>query len=332
MTSGMLQVLFTESAAAYMGGVRAVVGPSIEEEEATEPPSAPVSALPTVALLPVPIGPAGDETAVAPSAPSTEKAMQPEKIDSDPMAESPADPLPVVTAEPEPATDVIGEKIPPDLCTPLTVCVDEAPPLVASGVLPDDMRHLSATDTPLTVCVDEAPPLVASGVLPDDVRQLPATDTPTVTAEPPERDMLLMVAPSAPVDPPTPPEPSTGMDDQKISPVEELAQGFAAVTLEIVDKPPEELLERPKTPRALTDRDRECYYVTTDYGPSDDERNGAKPPEHDIPVDAHRDSAAAFVASPLTCDEESLCTKSRRKANETFVRRSIRASLAEILT
>ncbi len=59
--------------------------------------------------------------------------------------------------------------------------------------------------------------------------------------------------------------------------------------------------------------------MTTDCGSSDDERNGAKPPEHDIPVDAHRDSAAAFVASPLTCDEESLCAKSRRKANETFV-------------
>jgi hypothetical protein len=109
------------------------------------------------------------------------------------------------------------------------------------------------------------------------------------------------------------------MDDQKISPVEELAQGFTAVTLEIVDKPPDELLVRPKTPRAFTDRDRECYYVTTDCGSSDDERNGAKPPEPGIPVDAHRDSAAAFVASPLTCYEESLCTKSRRITNETFV-------------
>ncbi len=56
--------------------------------------------------------------------------------------------------------------------------------------------------------------------------------------------MLLMVAPSALCCPPTPPEPPTGMDDQKISPVEELAQGFTAVTLEMVDKPPDELLER----------------------------------------------------------------------------------------
>jgi hypothetical protein len=131
--------------------------------------------------------------------------------------------------------------------------------------------------------------------------------------------MLLMVAPNAPVCPPTPPEPPAGTDGQKISQIEELAQGFTAVTLVMVDKPSDEPLERPKTPRAFTDRDRKCYYVTTDYGSSEDERNGAKPPEHDIPVDAQRDSAAAFVASPLTCDEESLCTKSRRKANETFV-------------
>jgi hypothetical protein len=296
VTSGMLQVLFTESAVAYMGGIRAVVGPSIEEEEAAEPPSAPVSAPPTATPQPVPIGPAGDEAAAAPSAPPTGEVAQPERINSttihDPVAEPPVDPSPVVIAEPELATGTTKEEIPPDLSTPLMVCVDEAPPLAASGALPNDVCQLSAADTLLE---------------------------PTATAEPPERDMLLMVAPSAPADPPTPPEPFTGMDDQKISSVEELAQEFTAVTLEIVDKPPGELLERPKTPRAFTDRDRECYYMTTDYGSSDDERNGAKPPEHDIPVDAHRDSAATFVASPLTCDEESLCTKSRRKANETFV-------------
>jgi hypothetical protein len=296
VTSGMLQVLFTESAAAYMGGIRAVVGPSIEEEEAAEPPSAPASAPPTVAPQPAPVGPAGDEAAAAPSAPPTEEAVQPKRIDgttiNDPVADLPVDPLLAVTAEPELATDAIAEEIPPDLGAPLTVCVDEAPPLAASGVLPDDVRQLPATDT-----------------LPE----------PTVAIEPPERDMLLMAAPSAPVCPPTPPELSTGTDNQKISPIEELAEGFTAVTMVTVDKPPEDPLERPKTPRAFSDRDRECYYVTTDYGSSEDEQNGARPPEHDIPVDAQRDSAAAFVASPLTCDEESLCTKSRRKANETFV-------------
>jgi hypothetical protein len=72
-------------------------------------------------------------------------------------------------------------------------------------------------------------------------------------------------------------------------------------------------------PRAFADKDRDCFYVTTDYGSSDDEPNGAKPPEHRIPRDAQYDSAAAFAASRLTCDEQSLCTKFRRKANETFV-------------
>jgi hypothetical protein len=116
------------------------------------------------------------------------------------------------------------------------------------------------------------------------------------------------------------------MDDQKISPVEELAQGFK-VTLEIVDKPPDEPLERPKTPRVFTDRDRECYYVTTDYGSSDDERNGAKPPEPDIPVGAHRDSAAAFAIPPLSC-VQSLDGKQTKPSS----RQSTQASLVETLT
>jgi hypothetical protein len=112
--------------------------------------------------------------------------------------------------------------------------------------------------------------------------------------------MLLMVAPSAPDCPPTPLEPSTGMDDQKTTPMEELAQGFTAVTLVMVDKPPDQPLERPKTPRAFADKDRECYYVTTDYGSSDDERNRAKPPDHEMPREAQHNSATAFVAPPLT--------------------------------
>jgi hypothetical protein len=209
----------------------------------------------------------------------------------------PINSLPVATAEPEAVTVVTAEETPPrptapDLCVPLTVCVDEAPPLVASGVPPDDVRQLPAVDDP---------------------------PEPATIVEVPERDTLLMVAPSASDYPPTPPEPSTGMDDQKTSPMEELAHGFTAVTLVMVDKPPDELLERPKTPRAFADENRECYYVTTDYGSSEDERNGARPPEHDIPRDTQRDSAATFVASPLTCDDLSLCIKSRRKANETFV-------------
>jgi hypothetical protein len=235
VTSGMLQVLFTESAAAYMGGIRAVVGPSIEEEEAAKPPSVPASAPPTVAPQLTPVGPAGDDATAAPSASPAEETVHPKATDSTttdgPAADSAADPLPVVTTELDPATDAVAEEIHPDLCTPLTVCVHEAPPLIASGALPDDVHKSPATDALLE---------------------------PVAANEPPERGMLLMVAPSAPDCPPTPPEPSTGMDDQKISPIEELAQGFTAVTLVMVDKPPDEPLERPKTPRAFDDKVREC--------------------------------------------------------------------------
>ncbi len=110
-----------------------------------------------------------------------------------PVIEPPVDPVPVVTAEPIPAIVTVEEEIPPDLSTPLAVCVDEAPPLVSSGALSDDVLQLPAADAPLK---------------------------PTAVAELPERDMLLMIAPSAPADSPTPPEPSTGMDDQKVSPME----------------------------------------------------------------------------------------------------------------
>jgi hypothetical protein len=306
VTSGMLQVLFTESATAYMGGIRAVVGASIKEEEAAGSSSNLASAPPTVAPQPVPVGPAGDVTAKeAPESPSSaqpvEETAQPEPTNSAAASETigdpPSVPLPAATIQPEPATNATAQEIllrptVPDPCIPLTVCVNEVPLLDTGGASLVDVRRLPAIGDP---------------------------PEPVAIAKAPEQDMLLMVAPSAPDCPPTPPEPSTGMDDQKISPMEELAQGFTAVTLVMVDKPPDQPMERPKMPRAFADKDRECYYVTTDYGSSDDERNGAKPPEHETRRDAQHDSAAAFVASPLTCDEQSLCTKSRRKANETFV-------------
>jgi hypothetical protein len=63
-----------------MGGIRAVVGASVEEEEAAEPSSDPARALSAVAPQPVPVGPAGDAT--VPESPSSaqpvEKTAQPE--------------------------------------------------------------------------------------------------------------------------------------------------------------------------------------------------------------------------------------------------------------
>jgi hypothetical protein len=303
VTSGMLQVLFTESATAYMGGIRAVVGASIEEEEAAESSSDPARAPLAVAPQPLPVGPAGDATVpeIPSSAQPVEETAQPEIAAEATASGTTGDPpnvlLPATAAEPDPTAGAVAQEIPPRLTVP-GICI------------------------PLTVRIDEAPLLDTSGVPLEDVPRSPTIGDPpepTVIAKAPEQNMLLMVAPSAPDCPPTPPEPSTGMDDQKISPMEELAQGFTAVTLVIVNRPPDQLMERPKTPRAFADKERECYYVTTDYGSSDDGRDGAKLPEHRVPRDAQRDSAAAFVASLLTCDEQSLCTKSRRKTNETFV-------------
>jgi hypothetical protein len=65
-----------------MGGIQAFVGPSIEEEEATEPPSVPASAPPTVAPQPAPVGPAGDEATIALSAPPAEETVHPKTVDS----------------------------------------------------------------------------------------------------------------------------------------------------------------------------------------------------------------------------------------------------------
>jgi hypothetical protein len=79
VTSGMLQ-LFTESATAYMGGIRAVVRASIEEEEAAESSSDPARAPSAVAPQPVPVGPTGDTTVLErpSSAQPVEETAQPE--------------------------------------------------------------------------------------------------------------------------------------------------------------------------------------------------------------------------------------------------------------
>ncbi len=147
VTSGMLQVLFTESATAYMGGIRAVVGASIEEEEAAGSPSDLASAPPTVAPQPASVGPADNKRAEKASEnpssiPPVEETVQLWTVDSAATNDSiPSVSLPVVTAEPEPVTNATAEEIPPrltvpDPCIPLTVCVDEAPPLDTSGAPP----------------------------------------------------------------------------------------------------------------------------------------------------------------------------------------------------
>jgi hypothetical protein len=222
VTSGMLQVLFAESASAYMGGIRAVVGASIEEEEAADSlPNAP----PAVAMAQS--GPAGDT------------------VTKDAADGLPSAPPAVASVQPEPASDAAGQGVAfqpdsPASCDPLTVCTDQdvIPPPENDGGPPVDVhRSLEpATGEPLEL---------TAGAKRLDL--LPST---------PEPNTLLMVAATAPDRLPIPPELSTGMDDQRISPVEGLAQGFTAVTLVLVtDKSPDPQMEQLRTPRASDDED-----------------------------------------------------------------------------
>jgi hypothetical protein len=56
--------------------------------------------------------------------------------------------------------------------------------------------------------------------------------------------------------------------------VEAITQEFIAVTVVMTGKLSNRSMKPTKvtlTPRIFGDEDRECYYVTTDYGPSDDD-------------------------------------------------------------
>ncbi|MFN9898508.1 MAG: hypothetical protein ACK55Z_06885, partial [bacterium] len=66
----------------------------------------------------------------------------------EPVIKAPIDPVPTVTAEPIPAIVTVEEEIPPDLSAPLTVCVDEVPPLISSGALSSDVLRPPAADAP----------------------------------------------------------------------------------------------------------------------------------------------------------------------------------------
>ncbi len=127
--------------------------------------------------------------------------------------------------------------------------------LIASGA-PLQLTMPDPCD-PIAICVDVAPPLDTGEDSPVDVHRSP------ITSDPPEPPAVA----TAPDCPPLPPELSTGIDDQKISPIEGLAQDFTAMTLVIADRLPGQPVEPPKTPRAFADEDRECYYVTTATGP-----------------------------------------------------------------
>jgi hypothetical protein len=101
-------------------------------------------------------------------------------------------------------------------------------------------------------------------------------------------------------------------------PMEPVTQRFTVVTLVVVDKPPGKPTVKPPTPRTY-DEDPNCYFVTTHSKSSDDKRTGGKPPEQEQSHNAQNRAVAESVVAHLTCDKQSLCTRSRRKQNETFI-------------
>jgi hypothetical protein len=200
-------------------------GDAVTKEAADSPPCAPTAA------ATVQSGPAGD-------------AVTKEAVDGLPSA-----PPAVATVQPEPASDAAGQGVAfqldsPASCDPLTVCTDQdlIPPSDNDGDPPVDV-HRS-----LEPATGEPPELTAGAKRLD---LLPST---------PEPNTLLMVAATAPDRLPIPSEPSTGMDDQRISPVEELTQAFTTVTLVITDKSPDPQMEQLRTPRASGDEDLASWF------------------------------------------------------------------------
>jgi len=175
----------------------------------------------------------------------------------DAVTEEAADSLPnapptVVTAQPGSAGDTVAQGAIPRLNAPAScdLSIDRTERDVVS---PPDAGRSSPVEV-------HRSPESAMGEPPELTYRATRLDPLPNAPEPVRLPMVTTIAPvpdtKEPDLLPIPPEPSTGIDDQKISPVEELAQGFTAVTLIVTDRPPDQLLERPKTPRAFGDEDR----------------------------------------------------------------------------
>ncbi len=88
VTTGMLQVLFAESASAYMGGIRAVVGTSIEEEKAVDS----LSSAPLVVVTPQPRLASNAVTEEVISRPGPPVSFEPSNDSTKPDGDLPTEP------------------------------------------------------------------------------------------------------------------------------------------------------------------------------------------------------------------------------------------------
>jgi hypothetical protein len=274
----MLQVLFTELASAYMGGIHAVVGASIEDEEAADSlPNAPP------AIITAQLGSGGDAVpeGVIPR-PEPPILLELSKDSAEPDGASPTEPDRSNSAEPHRATETaVSDQSEPASATaqpdpPPSALEPTVKPYAPAAVGAETDQTLSAIAPDLDEEPDKVDP-ANTGTIADTT----VIGQPEPEANPIEPDLL-----------PSMPEPSTKLDDQAIAStiqpnlpltltdetsVEAVTQGFTAVTVGATDKPPDQPT-KSQTPRTFNDEDCKCYYVTTDYGSSDDEQKGGKPP------------------------------------------------------
>jgi hypothetical protein len=241
VTTGMLQVLFTESASAYIEGIRAVVGASIEEAKAADSlPSAP----PAV-VTPQPGLARNAATEEATSRPGPPVSFEPSNDRAEPDGALPTEPDRSCSVDSRRTTEIAkgelhelaGEAAKSD---PLPSAPE---PTVESDVLDTTVATTDQMTSTTPLDLDEG------------AHEADSTDTGAIVNAVDVSQFELGVNVKEPDPSPSMPESSTRLNDQKIAPVEDVTQGFVAVTLIVADKSPDPQMERLRTPRSSGDED-----------------------------------------------------------------------------
>ncbi len=240
VTTGMLQVLFAESASAYMGGIRAVVGASIEKEEAADSLS---SAPLVVVTQPRLASNAATEEVASCLGPPV--SFEPSNDSAEPDRTLPTEPYRSRSVDSRMTMEIAtGElhELPGEAAQP-----DPPPstpePTVESDVLDTTVATIDQTTSTTALDLDEG------------AHEADSTDMRAVADGAEVGKFELGVNTEEPDSSPGMHEPSTGLNDQKIAPVEEVMQESIALTLIVADKSPDPQMERLSTPSASGDED-----------------------------------------------------------------------------
>ncbi len=241
VTTGMLQVLFAESASAYMGGIRAVVGTSIEEEEAVDSLCAP-----PVVVTPQPRLASNAATKEVTSRPGPPVSFEPSNDSTKPDGALPTEPDRSYSVDSRMAKEIAtGElhELPGEAAQTSDPPPSAPEPKVESDVL--DTMVATTDQTTSTTALD----------LDEGAHEADSTDTGAVADAAEVGQFELGVNTEEPDPSPGMHEPSTGLNDQKIAPVEEVTQESIALTLIAANKSSDPQMERLRTPSASGDED-----------------------------------------------------------------------------